>query len=114
LLWTKFNLSKLFDCKQHFLRLVSIHVKEKNLSISICEPTIHLNLIKINSIVWKHSFMFLLSLKRTFHIPLKPLENQKFFVNNLLCRFICAHCHFKNVKFISIFINTLVNNGIFR
>ncbi len=38
-LLTKIKFSKFYDCKQHFLRFVSMPAKEKILSISICDPT---------------------------------------------------------------------------
>jgi hypothetical protein len=40
-LFTKINLSKLFDYKQYLLRFVSMHVKKKILLVSICDLTIH-------------------------------------------------------------------------
>jgi hypothetical protein len=60
--------------------------------------------------------MFLPPLKKTiyiFHIHLKHLENQGFHVNKFVHWFICVCCHFKNVL-IEIFIDTLLNSGIFQ
>jgi hypothetical protein len=36
---TKIKISKFSNYKWHLLRFVSMHVKEKNIFISICDPT---------------------------------------------------------------------------
>jgi hypothetical protein len=60
--------------------------------------------------------MFFPPLKKTldtFDIHLALLENQKFFIDKLHCKLACADYHFKDIQVI-IFINSLIDNGIFK
>jgi hypothetical protein len=60
--------------------------------------------------------MFFPPLKKTFDtfdIHLTQLENQKFFIHKLLCKLMCVDYHFKDIEIV-IFINSLIDNGIFK
>jgi hypothetical protein len=83
-LFTKINLSKLFNCKWNFLNLISNSIKEKIPFMSICDSTItkiqHAknpivsNIVSCLSCHWKKTFYI-------FDIHLITLVNQEFSSN---------------------------------
>ncbi len=113
-LFTKINLSRFYDCKQHLLKLIRILVNENNFFVFIWHPIIHKTCCTKTN-YRKHALMFFPPLHWTFdvfNIHLIMLENQKLFIDQLHGWFTCVGCHLKDIQ-IHVFFNLLINNAPF-
>ncbi len=98
---TNTNVSKFSTCKWHLLKLVNIFVKEKILSVSIGDTTIHrIRPIK-KSTLGKNGFMFCPPLKRALNflgIHLVTSKNQYFPSDKFCAWFTWDGNLFKNIQ----------------